>query len=232
MSGFVGYLNTPVRIIAGADSPGAKEWTFDSSGNIVLPQSGDILNYNGVSVLGFAAGSGNIDFDNDTITNAVQLNPIILETKGVDSSTYTWTFDSDGSLTLPDTSLISQNDSITRITKTDITTATPTVIWTSNSNLISSAKLVVQLEQEQVGDPTGFHSHSCEAVIAARGAIQSGIPSISIYGIVYTSTGSLVTLSVQRNLTSLDIEVVATLADTTNPAYVSIHSIETRTRGL
>ncbi len=232
MSGLTSFGNTPVKITTGFDTGSLKEWTFDGLGNIQLPLGGNVLDHEGNIIISEGIDTGNLVFDSDSLKNSVQLNPIILETRGVDSASYKWTFDSDGSLTLPDTSLISQNNCITRITTVDITTSTPTVIWTSNSNLISSAKLVIQLEQEQVGDFTGFHSHSCEAVIAARGAIQDGLPSISIYGIVYTSTGSLVTLSVQRNLTSLNIEVVATLADTTNPAYVSIHSIETRTRGL
>ena len=231
MSGLVGFGNTPVKITTGFDTSNLKEFTF-VNGNLQLPLGGNVLDHLGNILINEGIDTGNIVFDNDTVKNSVQLNPVVLETRGVDSALYQWTFDSDGSLTLPETSLISQNNCITRITQTDITTSSPTVIWTSNSNLISSAKLVIQLEQEQVGDLTGFHSHSCEAVIASRGAIQDGVPSISVYGIVYTSTGSLVTLSVQRNPTSLNIEVVATLADTTNPAYVSVHSVETRTRGL
>jgi hypothetical protein len=230
MSGIVGYGNDLIRIISGADTSNTKEWTFDLDGNIQLPFGGNVLDYNGNVII--SEGTGNITFSADTINNNVQLNPIVLRTHGVDSTYYTWTFDSDGSLTIPDVGVINQNNSVTKTTTADITTSTPTIIWTSNSSTISSAKLVIQLEQEQVGDPTGFHTHSCEAIIAARGAIQSGLPSISIYGIVYTSTGSLVTLSTQRNVSSGVIEVVATLADTTNPAYVSIHSIESTTRGL
>jgi hypothetical protein len=37
-----------------------KEWTFDRTGNLTLPEGGDILNSNGVSVLGEVAGDPNI----------------------------------------------------------------------------------------------------------------------------------------------------------------------------
>lgn len=229
MSGIVGYGNTPVKITTGFDTPNLKEFKFEN-GNIQLPLGGNVLDHLGNIIISEGYTTGNITFDEDTITNVNDSNPVIIQTVGLDSTAYTWSFNADGTFIIPGN--VTQSNSITRTTVADITTSTPTVIWTSTNALISSVKLVIQLEQEQVGDPTGFHSHSCEAVIAARGAIQSGLPSISIYGIVYTSIGSLVTLSTQRNVSSGVIEVVATLADTTNPAYVSIHSIESTTRGL
>ena len=129
MSGLVGYLNNPVRIVAGADAPNSKEWTFDNGGNIKLPQGGDILDYTGTSLLGIAIGTGNLSFDADTIRNNVQLNPIILETRDGTSTVVNWTFDSDGSLTVPFNGQIIQNQSIVRTTDANGSTVTPTVLW-------------------------------------------------------------------------------------------------------
>lgn len=56
MSGLVGYKNTPVTIITGADDPSAKEWRFDNLGNITIPLGGDIVDNDGISLL--AADSG------------------------------------------------------------------------------------------------------------------------------------------------------------------------------
>ncbi len=57
MSGLVGFRNTPVTIVAGADAPGSKEWTFDNNGNIILPLGGNILNNSGTSVLNAESGT-------------------------------------------------------------------------------------------------------------------------------------------------------------------------------
>ena len=56
MSGLVGYRTTPITIITGADEPSAKEWRFDNLGNITLPLGGDIVDNNGISLLGADSG--------------------------------------------------------------------------------------------------------------------------------------------------------------------------------
>lgn len=229
MSGLVGYSNIPIKIVSGYDTANIKEWTFDSAGNIQLPAGGNVLDSLGNIIV--SEGTGNIEFDADTIRNTVQLNPIYLETRDISSTVHQWTFESNGSLILPDAGQTEHNKSITRTTTSDIISASPTIVWTSISNRISSIKLIIQLEQEQTGDPLGFHTHSCEAVISARGASQSGIPSISVFGVNYTTVSPLVTFSVQRNVTNQLIEVVATLADTSFNAFLRIHSIELETRG-
>ena len=232
MSGLIGYLNNPVKIIAGADAPGAKEWTFDNNGNIKLPVGGDIVNFSGTSVLGIEATSGNIIFNNDIIGNNVQGNSIIVQTADTESTVYSWIFNTDGSLTLPEVGALTQTGNITKNSSSEITTGSPTVIWSSSSARISSVKLVLQLEQEQVGDLTGLHTHSCEAIVSARGNTQTDTPAISVFGVIYTSLASLVTFSVQRNVTTKNIEVLATLVDSTNPAYLRINSIEMLTLGV
>jgi len=333
MSGLVGYLNTPVRIVAGADAPGAKEWKFDNSGNIVLPQGGNILTSTGISVLG-ELQTGNIIFDNNTIGNANSNTDINIETTSLTFGNQTWNFDPAGKLTLPNNGQVVQNFAITSTTTVDITDPlSPTLIWTSDSTFTSTAKLLIMLEQDTIspttftvtnngtgnyvinsvlvnpllrlvrgqtytfnvnapghpfwiktalttGDTTDIYNNglgnngtdngtitffvpfdapdtlyyvcqfhptmqgtlsitsdrfitqSCEAMIAAKGADGLGLdaPAISVYGITYTNASALATFSATRNITSDKIEVFATLNETTNLAYLRIHSIELLSR--
>ena len=231
MSGLVGYNDIPVKITTGFNTANLKEFYFDNNGNLQLPLGGNVLDHLGNIIISEGFTTGDIRFSSNIVYPVNDSSPIILQTIGIDSTESNFIFGESGDLVLPNHGLVRQNTSFTKTKTTDITTALPTVIWSSENALISTVKLLIQLEQEQVGDP-GPHTHSCEAIISARGATQTGTPSISVYGVNYTYTGSLVSFSVQRNVSSGIIEVVATLTDTTNPAYVSIHSVEQITRGL
>jgi len=236
MSGLVGYGNTPVKITSGFNSSNLKEWYFDDQGNIVLPQNGNILDYNGNSVLGIDANAGNLVFNSNAIGNGIQGNPIQIETVGDFSTTFTWSFESNGNLTQPAEGALVHNRSIVKSNTSSAILATPTVLWTSTNPDVSSAKLVIQVECEETGDPTGWHCQTCEAVIASRGYANSiygyGIPSTSIYGIIYTGTGALMTFTVQRNLSTLCVELIGTTTALANSnAEISIHSIEMITAG-
>ena len=233
MSGLVGYFNTPVTIIAGADAAGAKEWTFDNLGNIKLPQGGNILNYNGDSVLSSPSGLGNFVFDNNTITNSITNADINVQVINSTLGNLNWNFSSTGNLTLPDQGQLIQNFSITKTTTVDIVDPNiQTVIWSSDSFYTSSAKLLIQLEQD-AGDSTPDDTQTCEAIIAAKGSdgLAVDIPSMSVYGITYTSLSALATFSVQRNAITRVIEVLATLNNTTDPAFLRIYSVEMLSRG-
>lgn len=232
MSGLVGFLNNPVRIVAGADAPGAKEWTFDKSGNIVLPQGGNILNYSGVSVLS-ALDTGNITFDANTISNEYIDTDVNIQTISTTYGNLNWNFSPDGKLTLPNTGQIIQNFSITKTTTADIVDpTTPTVIWSSDTIYTSTTKLLILLEQDP-GDSTPDNTQSCEAIISAKGSdgIANDVPIMSVYGVTYTGASVLGTFTVQRNATTKLIEVVATLNNTTDPAFLRIYSVELMSRG-
>jgi hypothetical protein len=115
-------------------------------------------------------------------------------------------------------------------------TASSAVVWTGIVDYVSSVKLVIQLEADETGDVSGWHSQTCEAIIASRGYASSfsgpgGEPVMTVYGVVYTSTVPLVLFTVQRNSISKLIEVVATktAACGSNP-YMRIYSVEMATR--
>lgn len=156
MSGLIGYLNNPVRIVAGADTPGSKEWTFDNTGNILLPQGGNILTSAGVSVLG-ELQTGNITFTNNTIGNVNINTGISIETTSNTFGNQSWSFEPSGKLTLPNNGQVVQNLAITRTTTVDITNPLiSTLIWTSDSTFTSTSKLLIMLEQDTIS-PTTFN---------------------------------------------------------------------------
>lgn len=149
-----------------------------------------------------------------------------------------WTFKNNGELTLPSNGTVKQNNSWTKTKYSSISmnggAPYSNVIWTSSTDYISSAKLVIQVEMSIVGDNTGWHSQACEAIIASRGYANGqngyGEPVMSVYGSVYTSTTPLVTFSVQRNPLTKFIEVVGTIdTDPNGSANIRIHSVEMST---
>lgn len=112
------------------------------------------------------------------------------------------------------------------------------VVWTSTQNWISGVKLLIQVEANEIGDTTGWHSQVCEAVIASRGYANSvggplGEPQMTVYGVTHTSVNPLITFTVDRNPTTNNIEVVATrtaAVDLGTNVSLRIYSVETGTR--
>lgn len=163
------------------------------------------------------------------------------------SNTNSWILGTDGKLTLPaggdiidsnGTSVLGTNTTTGSWTKTDagsIANGVATVIWSSSYDYISSAKLFIQVECDEVSDTTGWHSQACEAIIASRGYASGisgfGDPDMAVYGVINTSVDPLVTFTVQRNTLTRLIEVVATTTATADgAAQYRIHSVEMATR--
>jgi hypothetical protein len=169
---------------------------------------------------------GTINFDPSTNGKGVLQTTADLQfTAGVN----TWVFGQDGS--------IAQNNTWTCSVNTNVNApANSAVVWTSKVNYISGAKLTIQVEANEVGDSTGWHSQVCEAVIASRGYANSyggpgGEPVMTVYGVTHTSSVPLVTFSVQRNPVTKKIEVVGTMtAAADGGAYLRIYSVEKSTR--
>lgn len=107
--------------------------------------------------------------------------------------------------------------------------ATPTIVWSSLDRWIASAKLTIQVETNETGDATGWHTQSCEAIIAARA--NTGDPHMTVYGVTHTSVDPLVTFTVGRNVSTGLIEIMATpTAAMASTAYLKIHSVEMMSR--
>ena len=138
-----------------------------------------------------------------------------------------WRFNTNGS--------VEKNGSFTRTTNIGIQNIDVSgVVWEAAYDYVSSVKLVIQVETQQVGDVTGWHSQVCEAIIASRGYAGGtngfGEPVMTVYGVTYTSTQPLVTFTVQRNALTRKIEVVATrTAATVDGISLRTHSVEMTT---
>jgi hypothetical protein len=146
-----------------------------------------------------------------------------------------WEFSTDGTLSLPYNGSIEQNYSWTRTSTSSINTSTPTVVWTANTSTVSGAKLMIQVEANEIGDATGWHSQVAETIIASRGYTVSaagplGDPAMTVYGVTHTSVDPLTIFTIQRNPTTKLIEVMGTITTATTAASLRIYSVETATR--
>lgn len=227
---------------ADADGTSKSVYTVDTNtfyiGNIPPIGGASLWYQNGsaVAITSIIIGSGTATFNlGDPVTLAAGTSYTV-EWPGtntydvrVQTDNGDWRFKDDGSF--------SNRGSFTRTTTPAVNSLqTSAVIWTGLFDYISGAKLTIQLETDEVGDATGWHSQVCEAVIASRGYANSaggalGDPIMTVYGVTYTSTTPLATFTVQRNPTTKLIEVVATrTAATTDSIAFRIYSVETATR--
>lgn len=201
---------------------GNATYSNGSSNNVY---GGPVYISGGTAYNGVAPDKG---FGGDVTINAGQGNHVNGHAK-VEISTYagTWQFLPTGSLR--------HGNSFTTTTSGGINLATSGIVWTAEHDYISSAKLVIQIESNEVGDTSGWHSQVCEAIIASRGYATGfsgpgGDPVMTVYGVTYTSTTPLATFTVQRNVLTKKIEVVATrTAATTENISFRIHSVEMAT---
>lgn len=227
---------------ADADGTSKSVYTVDTNtfyiGNIPPIGGASLWYQNGsaVAITSIIIGSGTATFNlGDPVTLAAGTSYTV-EWPGtntydvrVQTDSGDWRFKNDGSF--------SNRGSFTRTTTPGINSLeTSAVVWTGLFDYISGAKLTIQLETDEVGDATGWHSQMCEAIIASRGYANSaggalGDPIMTVYGVTYTSTVPLATFTVQRNPTTKLIEVVATrTAATTDSIAFRIYSVETATR--
>lgn len=130
------------------------------------------------------------------------------------------------------TSQINLSNGIYTRTLTDTVPAdTPTVIWTSFNTNITSAKLVIQAEGTVSPDVNGsatWHTQICEAHVVKRVNFTTA-PSLSVYGITYTSVSALATFTTQFNVVTNKMEIVATATNAGYPLNIKIFATEIET---
>ena len=128
-----------------------------------------------------------------------------------------WNFYPDGNFT--------QANIRTRATFNSSVNQTPAVVF-STPNYNAGMKLVLKVEGRLDGDNTNVdHTQMAEAVVAWSYNTTSE-PVMSVYGVVLTSPTPLVTFSVQRNVVSNTVEVVATNSQTSNTMQVAVHAVQ------
>lgn len=119
----------------------------------------------------------------------------------------------------------------TRSLSTLVPANTPTVIWASSDENIASAKLVIQAEGSVSPDANGsatWHTQLCEAHAVKRANFTTA-PSLSVYGITYTSVAALATFTAQHNISTNKMEVVATAANAGYPLTIKVFATEIET---
>jgi len=123
------------------------------------------------------------------------------------------------------------NGVYTRTLSNTVPADTPTVIWTSFNTNITSAKLVIQAEGTVSPDANGsatWHTQMCEAHVVKRVNFTTA-PSLSVYGITYTSVSALATFTTQFNVVTNKMEVIATATNAGYPLNIKIFATEIET---
>jgi hypothetical protein len=123
------------------------------------------------------------------------------------------------------------NGVYTRTLSNTVPVNTPTVIWTSFNTNITSAKLVIQAEGTVSPDANGsatWHTQMCEAHVVKRTNFTTA-PSLSVYGITYTSVSALATFTTQFNVVTNKMEVIATATNAGYPLNIKIFATEIET---
>ena len=203
------------------------------SSSVGFDLTGSVGTVNGTVDWADVTGKPIIPSNTNELTNGAGF---ITVTNQLVNSPYDVTLDVNGNTTFPNAGSIRQNNSWTRTVAPVVSVGAGSVVWTSTVDYISSAKLVIQVEGNEVGDVSGWHSQACEAIIACRGYANTyggpgGDPQMIVYGVVHTSVDPLVTFTVQRNPITKMVEVVGTLTAAANgSAALRIHSVEMATR--
>ena len=201
-------------------NPVAKLWSFGTDSILTLPVNGDIVNSNGVSVLG---GAGITPTGIANGTTSVEIQSANGNVDIIVGGVSTYTFSDTNRFSLPDASTIVQNNAQTTTLRTNMLPGVGTVIHTANS-AYTGYKLVITVEGTLDGDGTSTrHTQTCEATIAA--IYNSSVePVISVYGIIYTSLTPLATFTVRRGIGNA-IEVVALNSQSLETLHASVHAV-------
>jgi hypothetical protein len=226
---------------------GSKTWTFGADGILTLPVGGDILDSNGISVLGGGSGdTGNITFSGDTIgstndsVNITGSNYTQIEC--TDNGSYTtqiWTEQSgayvyvDGTQWAFTTPTVAGSVSNAFRMPNDVEQRSgdyvncdpnmDTVIYTSSNERHHTLKLLLNIEGVEDGQSQP-DTQSCEMIVAK--SFRNNTVAGSAYGLVYTSTNPLATLSTRWNASISRIEVVCRPTSSMNGVWVHTSGTE------
>lgn len=163
------------------------------------------------------------------ISDSTRPSSSIVIKKSDTGDEHTWTFNADGDLQLPSgvttTSGAIQQKTTRTVTQgiTTVEAGTSGIIFSANS-WQTGFKLVIMVEtrlDDNVDDVD--HTQVCEATIAANYNSEAE-PTMSVYGLTYTSPNPLAIFEIQRGLGT--IEVVATNVQTQYNLAVSVHAIQ------
>jgi len=238
-----------VRTLGGTGAT-LQTWEFNKEGKLMLPAGGDIVDSAGTSVLGGGASTGNITFIGDSIessnniVNVSASNFAQLESTDGSNTTQIWTelnnavvfvngtswrFNtptvagaSSNAFEMPNGITQRSGDHVTCVAGVD------TVIYTSALDTNHTIKLLLNIEGVEDGQ-TDTDTQSCEMIVA-KGMRANSVAG-SAYGLVYTSTNPLVTLSTRWNAVASRVEITCRPVSLTNQVSVRSTGIEVAASG-
>jgi len=229
-----------------------KSWEFGINGDLKLPAGGDIVNSAGQSVLGggSGAGTGNITFSGDNVSSTNNIVNITgsnyAQLEATDGSFTSqiwteqgavsayidgaaWTFSTptvagstSNAFEMPNGIMQRSGDNVNCVAGVD------TVIYTSALAYNHTVKLLLNIEGVEDGQ-TDPDTQSCEMIVAK--GVRANSVAGSAYGLVYTSTNPLVTLSTRWNAVASRVEITCRPVSLTNQVSVRSTGIEVAASG-
>jgi hypothetical protein len=172
--------------------------------------------------LTLVAGSGitlttNASADSVTITNSSSSGSQLT------NDGYTVSLAADGSLELGAGFTVNHSPS----TGVNCPVSVDTVVYTSVDADARTIKLLAQFEGAEDGGDGNYHTQSSDIIVVKRtGPLGTVLVDATVYGGIYTSTGSLVTFDAQWNAISERIEVTARPVSLTNDGWVKVYATE------
>lgn len=190
--------------------------------NINVAGQDPVIAETGTDTLTLVAGSGitittNATADSVTITNSSSSGSQLT------NGSYTVSLAADGSLELGNGFTVNHSTS----TGVNCPVSVDTVVYTSVDADARTIKLLAQFEGEEDGGDGNYHTQSCDIIVVKRtGPLGTVIVDITVYGVIYTSTGALVTFDAQWNAISERIEVTAQPISLSNDGWVKLYATE------
>jgi len=180
----------------GTVSGAKRTWRFDNTGTIHLPVGGDIVDSNGVTVLG-----GGTTYDQSLNTN--------------DNVRF--------ATVAPDVLVQGASIKTQGTNRTTVLGSSSTVVFSAPTWMVS-LKLLLSVEGRLDGDGTGTdHTQTAEATVAMSYNTNAE-PVMSVYGLIYTSPTALATFTVRRTgiFGGGNIEIVAVNSQSTEALTVRV----------
>ena len=165
------------------------------------------------------------------------------------SDQHEWNFNNDGTTELPGTVIfpaVSDGSSspyqfqILPAQNTEVTTTSPTVIFTGSSDLVETMKATIQVQDyygTDVSDVTTYHSQICEILVVRKRVYDSNADTTTytaeamVYGVIHTSTTPMATFDARWNSTDNVIELT-TVIDSEYTSGLSVKVIATESVNL
>lgn len=192
-------------------------WTFNNETGTLIAPGGAILSSESITEGLLTDRNFSIELPNEDGTNE-----------------YRWAFDNNGTLTLPVYNPVANTPNIqigtsTRIVDTESGFGIPAgisggTVYTSSFTDLASMKLLVTIEGEEDTGDGWPHTQVCEMMVVRRDADGIITVNSSVYGVVYTGSGPLATLTA---ITSTDgrVDIIAEATNEEN-ITVKVHAIE------